>query len=59
MTQQALSALPETATSLSQVQNMGQGSPEDAANLILFLASDDSRHITGADIVIDNGETAR
>jgi NAD(P)-dependent dehydrogenase (short-subunit alcohol dehydrogenase family) len=30
---------------------------EDVANLVLFLASDMSRHITGADIVIDAGHT--
>jgi 3(or 17)beta-hydroxysteroid dehydrogenase len=29
--------------------------PEDIANLVLFLASDESRHISGAEMRIDNG----
>jgi 3-oxoacyl-[acyl-carrier protein] reductase len=33
------------------------GKPEDAANLALFLASDESRFITGQVIVLDGGET--
>lgn len=36
---------------------LGIGEPVDVANLILFLASDESKHITGAELVIDNGAT--
>jgi 3(or 17)beta-hydroxysteroid dehydrogenase len=32
----------------------GLGRPEDVANLVVFLASDESRYINGAEIVIDN-----
>ncbi len=31
--------------------------PEEVAKLVLFLASDDSRHINGAAMTIDNGST--
>ena len=31
--------------------------PDDVARLILFLASDDSRMITGQNLVIDAGRT--
>jgi 3(or 17)beta-hydroxysteroid dehydrogenase len=35
---------------------MGEfGEPEDIANTALFLASDESRHITGQEIVVDGG----
>lgn len=32
--------------------------PEDVANLVLFLASEESRFITAAEMLIDNGATA-
>jgi 3(or 17)beta-hydroxysteroid dehydrogenase len=35
------------------------GAPADVANLVLFLASDESRFITGGEFIIDNGLTIR
>src|SRR3546814_5805635 len=34
------------------------GSPNDIANMNLFLASDESAYITGAEFVVDGGVTA-
>jgi 3(or 17)beta-hydroxysteroid dehydrogenase len=36
---------------------MGIGEPEDVANMVLYLLSDESKHVTGAEMVIDNGDT--
>ncbi|MDD3352051.1 SDR family oxidoreductase [Zoogloea sp.] len=35
----------------------GLGQPEDVANTVLFLASDESRHMSGAHIVLDNASS--
>ena len=59
MTQQAQAELPPSDAGLDQLQAQGQGKPADIANLVLFLASDDGRHITGTTITIDNGETMK
>jgi len=39
-------------------QNLGMGDPVDIANLILFLASDESAYVNGAELCIDGGATA-
>ncbi|MCA9994795.1 MAG: SDR family oxidoreductase [Anaerolineales bacterium] len=33
------------------------GQPEDVATAVLFFASDDARHITGSELLIDGGQT--
>lgn len=40
---------------LSRVPLRKWGQPEDIANAILFLAGDESSHVTGADIPVDGG----
>jgi 3(or 17)beta-hydroxysteroid dehydrogenase len=58
MTEAALARLPADYVGLDQIKK-GQGKPEDVANLVLFLASEESKRITGTYIVIDQGETVR
>jgi len=36
-----------------------KGFPQDIANGVLWLASEESRYVTGAELVIDGGLTAR
>jgi 3(or 17)beta-hydroxysteroid dehydrogenase len=38
-------------------QKLGVGEPNDVAHMIVYLASDESKHINGAEMVIDNGDT--
>jgi 3(or 17)beta-hydroxysteroid dehydrogenase len=38
-------------------RNMGMGDPADVANLVLFLASDESGYVNGAELCIDGGLT--
>lgn len=59
MTAAAIAALGGGAAGIAEIERNGQGRPEDVANLVVFLASDESRYITGTQIVIDNGETSR
>ena len=37
----------------------GLGKPEDVANLVVYLASDEARFVNGAELVIDNALTAQ
>lgn len=39
----------------SRIPLGGSGTPEDVADLILFLASDESKYITGSEFLIDGG----
>ncbi len=59
MTTQAAQEVSEESNGMSQIQAQGQGKPIDVANLVLFLASDESCNINGTQLVIDNCETIR
>ena len=43
----------------TQLHPLGLGRPEDVANACVFLLSDASRWITGSDLIIDGGYTAK
>jgi 3(or 17)beta-hydroxysteroid dehydrogenase len=48
-------ATPEDIETVGKFGNMCE--PEDIANLVLFLASDESRFVNGAEMLIDNAST--
>ena len=59
MTRAALVEGPAAEAGFDPIRLGLQGDPVDVANLVAFLASDESRRITGTTIVIDNGQTAK
>ena len=46
----------EDLTEEKRVQ-FGVGEPEDVAYMVLYLAADESKHVNGAEMVVDNGDT--
>lgn len=49
---------PMTAHIADSESRARLGSPDDIANLVLYLASDESRFVSGAEFVVDNGYLA-
>lgn len=58
MIQRALKEMSPDNPSFEELEGHGQGEPSDVANMVLYLASDEARHVNGASLTIDNGETA-
>jgi NAD(P)-dependent dehydrogenase (short-subunit alcohol dehydrogenase family) len=54
-TTQAQQGLDQRISVATPLNRMGE--PEDIANAVLFLLSNDSTHITGTEIVVDGGAT--
>jgi len=48
----------QNARRLEAVPMKRRGTPEEVADLVLFLVSDESRYITGAEVAIDGGASA-
>ncbi|WP_028547623.1 SDR family NAD(P)-dependent oxidoreductase [Paenibacillus sp. UNC451MF] len=60
MVEYASSVTSASKSELAQISPSGRlGSVEDVAHMVLFLASDESTHVTGAEFVIDGGATAK
>jgi NAD(P)-dependent dehydrogenase (short-subunit alcohol dehydrogenase family) len=49
---------PPTSVSTERVPLGRMGAPEDIANCVLYLASDESSYVTGAEFTVDAGMTA-
>lgn len=50
---------PEKRKALENQHLLGLGSPEDVANACIYLLSDASRWVTGTNLVVDGGYTAK
>jgi NAD(P)-dependent dehydrogenase (short-subunit alcohol dehydrogenase family) len=49
---------PQLAGTFANLQEVGLLPPEDISRVVLFLASEDSRYVTGSAVVVDAGATA-
>jgi len=60
MTKRLFESIPETSREeILKMHPMGFGKPEDVANACVFLLSDASRWITGSNLIVDGGYSAR
>jgi SDR family mycofactocin-dependent oxidoreductase len=49
---------PQLAGTFANLQQIGLLPPEDISRVVLFLASEEARHVTGSAVVVDAGATA-
>lgn len=59
MTRSAFANMSADDPALAHAMGEGMGKPEDVANMVLYLLSDEAQRVTGASLVIDYGETIR
>lgn len=60
MVKQLFETIPDEAKSeILEMHPMGLGSPEDVANACIFLLSDAAKWITGTNLIVDGGYSAR
>jgi len=60
MTKSLFESIPETSREeILKMHPMGFGKPEDVANACIFLLSDAARWITGTNLVVDGGYSAK
>ena len=60
MTQNMVSELPESSLeSLKKAHPLGFGKPVDVANACIYLLSDASKWITGTNLIVDGGYSAK
>lgn len=59
-TPMVVKATADLGLSMSMYETaVGLGKPEDVANLVVYLASDESRFVNAAEVIIDNGLVAQ
>jgi NAD(P)-dependent dehydrogenase (short-subunit alcohol dehydrogenase family) len=60
MSNQLLASLSEDSRNeIERMHPLGYGKPEDVANACVFLLSDESGWITGTNVIVDGGYSAK
>ncbi|RYD69360.1 MAG: SDR family oxidoreductase, partial [Sphingobacteriales bacterium] len=59
MTNAAIEASPEAMADGEKDYPLGYGEPKDVSSLAIYLLSDESRWMTGTDLILDGGLTLK